>query len=75
MILILVLVVLFIIILIRLLLKHRKIKRMARTMAKSKRNMQHYKQLYEDRELSSDERKAFLKAVKIYNKNKGKEES
>ena len=74
-ILILVLVVLFIIILIRLLLKHRKIKRMARTMAKSKRNMQHYKQLYEDRELSSDERKAFLKAVKIYNKNKGKEES
>ena len=68
----LVLAVIFILLLFKALFKHRKIKKMARTMAKSQRNMQHYKQLYDDRELSSNERKAYLKAVKIYKKNQNK---
>ena len=69
----LVLIVVFLLLLIKALFRHRKIKKMARTMAKSQRNMQHYKQLYDDRELSSNERKAYLKAVKIYKKNQNKD--
>ncbi|MBQ3736247.1 MAG: hypothetical protein II855_04870 [Candidatus Methanomethylophilaceae archaeon] len=70
----LVLIVVFLLLLIKALFRHRKIKKMARTMAKSQRNMQHYKQLYDDRELSSNERKAYLKAVKIYKKNQNKKD-
>lgn len=69
-----VLAVILILLIIKRLLVGRKIKKMARTMAKSKRNMQHYGQLYEDRELSSKERKAYLKARKIYRKNHKKDD-
>ena len=61
--------VMILLLLIRSLLRRRKIKKMAKTMAKSSRNMQHYGQLYSERSLSSNERKAYIKAKKIYAKS------
>ena len=61
--------VIILLLLIRSLLRRRKIKKMAKTMAKSSRNMQHYGQLYSERSLSSNERKAYIKAKKIYAKS------
>ncbi len=64
----LVLLVIVILLLIKKLIKGRKVKKMAKTMAKSKKNMQHYRQMYEDGEMSKMQRKAYRKAVKIAEK-------
>ena len=69
---IVVLIFLAIIIVIKLLLGHRKVSKAAKKMAKSKKNMQHYKQLYDDGELTRSQEKAYRKAEKIYQKNQGK---
>lgn len=69
---IVVLVFLLIIIVIKILLGHRKVSKAAKKMAKSKKNMQHYKQLYDDGELTRSQEKAYRKAVKIYQKNQDK---
>ena len=68
---IVVLAFLLIIIVIKILLGHRKVSKAAKKMAKSKKNMQHYKQLYDDGELTRSQEKAYRKAVKIYQKNQG----
>ena len=62
---------LLIVIVIKLLLGHRKVSKAAKKMAKSKKNMQHYKQLYDDGELTRSQQKAYRKAEKIYQKNQG----
>ncbi len=64
----LVLIVLVILILIKRMLKGRKIKKMAKTMAKSRKNMQHYGQMYDSGEMSKIQRKAYKKALKIAEK-------
>lgn len=64
----LVLAIVLIILLIRGIFRGRKVKKLAKKMSRSKKNMKHYKSLYDARELSSLERKAFVKAVKIYRK-------
>lgn len=66
---VLALIVVVILLFIRHLIKGRSIKKLAKGMARSRKNMQHYGKLYEEGELSRKERKAYRKALKIAAKN------
>lgn len=60
--------IIVIVLLIRGFIRGRRVNKLAKKMSRSRKNMAHYRALYDDRELTSLEKKAFIKAVKLYKK-------